>query len=99
MDQKLIAHVTPTISLLADAYQYILIIRSSPTQLMRNGHHTYHPTIGASFEEILSHLTKSNLANGENKTMIEVATIVENTIQEVRRLFKAFEELAIVKKN
>lgn len=98
MDQKLIAHITPTISLFADTRQYILVIRANPTQAIKNGYHTYHPTIGACFEEILDHMIRLNLASGRDKTMEKVATIVEKTVQEIRKIFKPFEDLTISKK-
>ncbi len=97
MDQKLIAHITPTISLLADDRQYILVIKSNSAQNIKNGYHTYHRTIGDCFEEILSHKIKLNLADEKNKTMKDIAIIVENTAQEIRKLFKPFEELVISK--
>lgn len=98
MDHKLIAHITPTISLLADDRQYILVIRANPTQAIKNGYHTYHQTIGACFEEILSHVTRSNLSNDRDKSMKEIAETMEKTVQEIRRIFKPFEDLTISKK-
>lgn len=97
MDQTLIAQITPLIYLFADKYQYILIIKANKTQVLNNGYHTYHQTIASCFEEILSYTTKSNLANGENKMMKEIASIVENTVQEIRILFKPFEDLVLSK--
>jgi len=92
MDQKLIAHLTSTISLLADDRQYILVIKSNPTQSIKNGYHTYHRAIGDCFEEILSHMIRLNIADGN------IAIIVENTAQKIRKLFKSFEDLVIDKK-
>ena len=97
-DQKLISHITPTISLLADNRQFVVVIKENPGQVINNGFHTYHQTIGGAFEEILSHMTRSQLADGRDKTMEEVAAVVKRTIDEVRSLFKPFEELTITKK-
>ncbi|HBA45664.1 hypothetical protein A2W67_01110 [Candidatus Nomurabacteria bacterium RIFCSPLOWO2_02_40_28] len=98
MDQKLIAHLTSTISLLADDRQYILVIKSNPTQSIKNGYHTYHRAIGDCFEEILSHMIRLNIADGKDKEMKDIAIIVENTAQKIRKLFKSFEDLVIDKK-
>lgn len=98
MPHKLIAHLTPVISLFADDRQYILVIRDNPAQAINNGAHSYYQTIGLCFEEILSHMTKSNLADGKDKTLKDMAAIMEKTIQEVRTLFKPFEELPPPKK-
>lgn len=95
---KLIAHITPTISLFADIRQYILIIRENPRQEIRNGYHTYHSTIGAVFEEILTYTTKLNLADGKNKTIEDIASIMEEIIKDTRILFRSFEELTIARK-
>lgn len=95
---KLIAHITDTISLFADIRQYILVVRETPTQEMRNGYHTYHSTIGSAFEEILTYTTKLNLADGKDKSIKEMASIMEEIVKETRILFKAFEELAIARK-
>lgn len=93
MDQKLIAHITPTISLFADRYQYILVVKASSSQAIKNGHHTYHQTIEACFEELLSHVTRSNLGDDRNKTMQEIAGVIKRTVEEIRRIFKPFEDL------
>ena len=95
MDQKLIAHITPTISVFADRYQYVLVIRGNPAQAIRNGNHSYHQTIGACFEEILDHSVRSNLADGKDKNMKEIASIVEKTAKEIREIFRPFESLTI----
>ena len=97
MKYTLIAHITSTISIYADEYQYILIIKISPTQILSNAKHSYHQTIASCFEEILSHMTKLNLSDGKDKTMKEIATNVENTVQEIRRLFRPFEDLILPK--
>lgn len=93
MKQTLIAHITPTISIYADEYQYILTIKANPTQSLANAKHSYHQTLASCFEEILSYTTKLNLADGKNKTMKEIAINIENTIQEIRTLFRPFEDL------
>ncbi len=98
MDHKLIAHITPTISIFADDRQYILMVRSNPTQAIKNGYHTYHRTIGDCFEEILSHTTILNLADGKDKTMKEIAVVMEKTVKEIREIFRPFEDLTISKK-
>ena len=98
MEQKLIAHIVPMISLFADEHQYILVFRSNPAQTVKNGYHTYHRTIADCFEEILSYSTKMNLADGRDKTMEEIASIVEDTVENIRELFKPFEELTLSKK-
>ncbi len=95
MEQKLIAQITPTIILLADPRQYVLVIKASPTQAIRNGYHTYHTNIGSCFEKIMTHTTRSNLATGEDKTLKEIASIVKSTTQDIRELFKSFEDLII----
>lgn len=97
MKHTLIAHITPTISVYADEYQYILAIKASTTQTLSNAKHSYHQTIAACFEEILSHTTKLNLADGKDKTMREIAENVENTVQEIRTLFRPFEDLVLPK--
>lgn len=95
MTYKLIAHITSTISMYADEYQYILIIKSNPDQALNNGKHSYHQTISYCFEEILSYLTKSNLADGKDKTVEEMAINMENTIKEIRTILKPFEDLTL----
>lgn len=97
MDQTLITQITPLIYLFADRYQYIIIIKSNTTQNLKNADHSYHKTIASCFEEILSQATKLNLADGKDKTMKEVVNIVENTVQEIRTLFRPFEDLVLSK--
>lgn len=97
MKYTLIAHITSTISIYADEYQYILTIKAVATQSLVNAKHSYHQTIASCFEEILSHTTKLNLTNGENKTMKEIAINIENTVQEIRTLFRPFEDLVLSK--
>ena len=98
MDHKLIAHITPTISIFADDCQYILVVRSNPNQSIKNGYHTYHRNIRDCFEEILSHMARFNLADGKNKSMKEITNIIESTVQEIIKIFKPFEDLTISKK-
>ncbi len=97
MKYLLIAHITPTISIYADEYQYILAVKASTTQILSNAKHSYHQTIASCFEEILSYKTKLNLADGKDKTMREIANNVENTVQEIRTLFRPFEDLVLSK--
>lgn len=97
MKQTLIAHIIPTISIYADEYQYILTIKANPTQSLANAKHSYHQTLASCFEEILSYMTKLNLADGKDKTMKEIATNIENTVHEIRTLFRPFEDLILSK--
>lgn len=97
MEQKLIVNISPTVSLFADELQYIVVFKANPTQLIRNGHHTYHRTLGDAFEDILSYQVKLNLADDRDKSMKEIANIIESTIQEIKALFKPFEEIFTAK--
>ncbi|MDO8600551.1 MAG: hypothetical protein Q7R73_02945 [bacterium] len=92
MNQKLIAHITPTISLFADDRQYVLVIRENKKQTIVRGYHTYFLTIGECFEEVVTHMTRKNLADGKDKTLKEMVSIIENTSKEVRTLFRAIED-------
>ena len=87
---SLVTHLTPVISIFVDELQFVLIIRQSPTQRMKNGYHTYHRTLGRVFEEVLNHLTRFNLADGKNKSIEEIKKIMEDTIKESKELFKSF---------
>ena len=89
---QLIAHLTPLVSIYADDLNYILIIRKDTEQAIKNGKHTYHSSLSDVFDELLSLKILKNLANNQNKTLVEMIEIINNTRKEIKSLIQPFEE-------
>lgn len=84
---KLVAHITPEISIYADHLCYTVIIKEASGNAF--GRRTYFITIKECFEEILEHLIRSRLADGKDKTIKEMLDIVNSATKEIRKLWES----------
>lgn len=95
MDYKLIANLTPTITLLADNMNYILVIRNNPNQVLRNGRPRYFSSIEGWISYLLEYSIRFNLADGQDKTMAQIAENIQATRNEIKRLVAPFEQISL----
>lgn len=95
MVHKLISHLTPTVTLLSDELNYILIIRSSTTQQLRNGRHYYFRSIEGVFSELLEYKLRYGLADGQDKTVKEMLALIKTTRREIKEIIKPFEDVGM----
>jgi len=93
MNNKLIANLFPTIHLLGEERNYILVIRKHTNQSMRNGHHMYFSSLSSAFAELFEFQVRANLSNGLNKSATEMIEIIESTRKEILDLLEPFEQL------
>ncbi len=93
MNQKLISHLTPTAALFADDLNYILIIRSNPTQAIRNGKKYYLRSLEDVFSELLEYKLRYSLADGQNKTAEQMLEIIQLTRREIKEIIRPFEDI------
>lgn len=93
MKYKNILKLNSLISIYADEYQYILIIKENDKQLDNNAKRTYHQSLSGCFEEILFQTIKNNLSNKEIKTISELADELKSSSAYIRNLLTPFESL------
>ncbi|MSR88002.1 MAG: hypothetical protein EXS69_02485 [Candidatus Zambryskibacteria bacterium] len=93
MEHKLIANLTPVASLWADGLNYILVIRSHPAQLIKNGRPSYHSTLEACFQYYFEYQLRFNLADGKDKTIEQILEIIKTTRMEIKQIISPFEEI------
>lgn len=93
MINKLIAHLDATTSLFADGYNYILVLKDNPNQLVKNAQQHFFGTLAECFDEFFAHKLKSNLADDRDKNISEILDIINTTRREVKDLIRPFEDI------
>lgn len=93
MEYKLIGNLSPIIHLYADERNYVLIIRKSAKQEMRNGHHMYFLSLSRLFAELFEHQVRANLANDLDKSADEMIEIINSTRKQILDLIEPYERL------
>lgn len=93
MEYKLVTNLLPTVHLFADDRQYVLVIRRSEKQSMRNGYHSYFQTLSEVFEELFNYKVRDSMADGSDKTIEEMIVIIKNTKITILEIMKPFEQL------
>ncbi len=93
MSFKLISHLTPTVALLADDLNYVLIIRNNPNQLLGNGRHYFLRSLEDCFRELLEYKIRYGLGDGQDKTVEQMLEVIQTTRREMKEIIKPFEDI------
>jgi L-lactate utilization protein LutB len=85
MKTKLITKINDKIVILADKNQYIVKVSegSKPD-------YWFFPTIDMCFQEVFDYLCKRKLADEKNKEIKNIATMIQETREEILEIMKPF---------